>query len=55
MTAAQMERGQELQERSREVLRDRAPRTSKKSITELLDRVNQFRPHTVHVLAAPAT
>jgi hypothetical protein len=48
MTAAQMERVKELQERSERVLRD--AEDEQKQIAELLDRVNQSRPHTVRVL-----
>ena len=48
MTTAQMERVKELQERSEKVLRD--AEDEQRRITELLDRVNLSRPHTVRVL-----
>ena len=48
MTAAQQELVNELQERSDRVLRDAD--VEQKRIVELLDRVNQSRPHTDRVL-----
>ncbi len=48
MTTAQMEQVKELQERSEKVLRD--AEDEQRRITELLDRVNESRPHTVRVL-----